>query len=419
MAAQGGPAVDLRDDKTVRSVLFQMLVDWNGSDLKDIYEPISDQIGYFITALIIIVAVGACYGLYLKHQRKRREKPIPYKVIKPPQYLTEEKGEGARTKRVIAVVGATGFVGSHIAETLIKTGEYRVYLLGRRFGPSKILPGADAVFQVDMMDYDGLANAFQGVHSVINAAANIPTVYSSEDDLWRINVTGIENVLSASKAAGVENFVLVSGLDVDNVPSSGPTKVFIDALATVMQYTLKTEGLRTCALQFGQIYGIRSPFWDNILSGEISSIPKVDQRATFSPVEFVVNAILLAETKLAQSDVNVVGKSIEIGGYPSTFKEMLSLEEWGHAIGNAPLWMLKPMAKINLYTARLTGWAPFGAEMCPAICDFFNVVEEEVDNSHAQEALGIGPVPPIRDGVISMVARYKKEKALKKKLKSP
>lgn len=414
MAAQGGPAVDLRDDKTVRSVLFQMLVDWNGSDLKDIYEPISDQIGYFITALIIIVAVGACYGLYLKHQRKRREKPIPYKVIKPPQYLTEEKGEGARAKRVIAVVGATGFVGSHVAETLIKTGEYRVYLLGRRFGPSKILPGADAVFQVDMMDYDGLVNAFQGVHSVVNAAASIPTVYSSEDDLWRINVTGGENVLSASKAAGVENFVLVGGLDVDNVPSSGPTKVVINALVTVMQYTLKTEGLRTCALQFSQIYGIRSPFWDKLLSGEISSIPKVDQRATFSPVEFVANAVLLAETKLAQSDMNVVGKSIKIGGYPSTFKEMLSLKEWGHAIGNAPLWTLKPMAKINLYTARLTGWAPFGAEMCPAICDFFNIVEEEVDNSHAQEALGIGPVPPIRDGVASMVARYKKERALKK-----
>ena len=39
-----------------------MLVDWNGSDLKDksIYEPLSDQVVYFITAFrsIIIVAIA-------------------------------------------------------------------------------------------------------------------------------------------------------------------------------------------------------------------------------------------------------------------------------------------------------------------------------------------------------------------------
>uniref|UniRef100_A0A1X7UZC3 NAD-dependent epimerase/dehydratase domain-containing protein n=1 Tax=Amphimedon queenslandica TaxID=400682 RepID=A0A1X7UZC3_AMPQE len=310
MAAHGGPAVDLRDDKTVRSIFFQMLVDWNGSDLKDIYEPLSDQVGYFITAFIIIVAIGGCYGLYRKWQRKKREKPIPYKVIKPPQYLTKEDGD---TKRVVAVFGATGFVGSHVAETLIRTGEYHVHLLGRRFSPSKILPGADAVFQVDMMDYDGLVNALQGVDSVVNASVATPTVFTSDDDLWRINVTGGENILEAAKAAGVQNFVLIGGLDPDYVVSSN-------------------------------------------------------------------------------------------------IKEMISLEEWGLTIGHIPLWVLNSMAKINLCIAKLTGWAPFGADLSPIVCEFFNFIEEEVDNTITEEALGIGAVPSIRDGVSKMVARYKEEK---------
>ena len=405
MAAHGGPAVDLRDDKTVRSIFFQMLVDWNGSDLKDIYEPLSDQVGYFITAFIIIVAIGGCYGLYRKRQRKRREKPIPYKVIKPPQYLTKEGGD---TKRVVAVFGATGFVGSHVAETLIRTGEYHVHLLGRRFSPSKILPGADAVFQVDMMDYDGLVNALQGVHSVVNASVATPTVFTSDDDLWRVNVTGGENILKAAIAAGVQNFVLIGGVDPDHVFDN--IKVMVNALTTVKRYTLEAKGMRTCALLFGQIYGIRSQFWDKILSGEISSFPKVDHKATFAPVEFVADAVVRAEAKLALSDEKVVGQSLKISGYTSTFKEMISLDEWGRTIGHVPVWALKLMAKINLCIGKLTGWAPFGADLCPMICEFFNFTEEEVDNTIAEEALGIGAIPSVRDGVSKMVARYKEEK---------
>lgn len=406
MAAHGGPAVDLRDDKTVRSIFFQMLVDWNGSDLKDIYEPISDQVGYFITAFIIIVAIGGCYGLYRKWQRKKREKPIPYKVIKPPQYLTKEGGD---TKRVVAVFGATGFVGSHVAETLIRTGEYHVHLLGRRFSPSKILPGADAVFQVDMMDYDGLVNALQGVDSVVNASVAAPTVFTSDDDIWRINVTGGENILEAAKAAGVQNFVLIGGLDPDYVVSSN-IKVIINALTTVKRYTLEAKGMRTCALLFGQIYGIRSQFWDKILSGELSSFPKVDHKVTFTPVEFVADAVVRAEAKLALSDEKVMGQSLKVSGYPSSFKEMMSLEEWGKTIGHIPLWVLKSMVKINLCTAKLTGWAPFGADLSAVVCEFLNFIEEEVDNTIIEEALGIGAVPSIKDGVSKMVARYKEEK---------
>ena len=49
--------------------------------------------------------------------RERRERPIPYRVIKPPSNeVTETKGG---EKGIIAVLGGTGFVGSHVVEELL------------------------------------------------------------------------------------------------------------------------------------------------------------------------------------------------------------------------------------------------------------------------------------------------------------
>ena len=53
------------------------------------------------------------------------------------------------------------------------------------------------------MDYEGLVKAFQGVDSIVHAAASV--LASS----WHINKVGMDNVLSA---AGVSQLVFVSGV---------------------------------------------------------------------------------------------------------------------------------------------------------------------------------------------------------------
>ena len=63
------------------------------------------------------------------------------------------------------------------------------------------------------------------------------------------------------------------------------------------------------------------------------------------------------------------------------------------------------MTLFNLITAQVIGWAPMGPELSPVLCIFFNIDKEEIDNTAAQEALGIGDVPPIEEGVAKMVTR--------------
>ena len=77
-----------------------------------------------------------------------------------------------------AVVGGTGFIGSQVVNELVERGDYYVYVLGRKFRPERTNPNADCLIQVDLRDIDGLVKAFQGVDSVINAAAYIPTVFT-------------------------------------------------------------------------------------------------------------------------------------------------------------------------------------------------------------------------------------------------
>ena len=84
-----------------------------------------------------------------------------------------------------------------------------MYMLGRKFLPERANPKVDAVIQVDMQDYDGMVKALKGVDSVINAAAAIPNVFSTAEDMWRINKDGQLCVLKAAQKAGVKGYILV------------------------------------------------------------------------------------------------------------------------------------------------------------------------------------------------------------------
>ena len=96
-AAQAGPAVDLRDTEAMRSTLFYMLIDWNGSDLKNVYEPISQQIAY----LFVFLLAGLAWRKTKRWNRERQERPIPYRVVKPPSEVITERAQGEGKKKRI------------------------------------------------------------------------------------------------------------------------------------------------------------------------------------------------------------------------------------------------------------------------------------------------------------------------------
>ena len=75
--AEGGVPVDLRDDSNVRSAYLQELLDWEGTDLKNVYEPIADQISYIFVAILIFGTLYL-YSMACDYNRKRGLKLSKY-----------------------------------------------------------------------------------------------------------------------------------------------------------------------------------------------------------------------------------------------------------------------------------------------------------------------------------------------------
>jgi len=103
----------------------------------------------------------------------------------------------------VAITGATGFVGSNLADRLTSEG-HEVVRLARR--PHAHNEG----FVVSLDNVDQLAKAFAGCHAVAHCAGiNRET---GQQTYERVHVQATRNVVEAARRAGVEKIVLMSFL---------------------------------------------------------------------------------------------------------------------------------------------------------------------------------------------------------------
>ena len=411
-----GEAADLRDEKVVRATLLHQLMDWEGTDLKSVYEPITQQIGYLFCFFLIILC---CYIAWKKYKRWRtdsKEKFIPYKVIKPPSRLVSDGEDAGKRKRVCAVVGGTGFIGSQVVNELVQRGEYYVYVLGRTFRPERTNPDADCLIQVDMRDVDGLVKAFQGVDSVINAAAFIPTVFTKADEARRVNKTGFDNILRAVKKAQVKNLVHLSGFPVSVRISDPVLRAFwvtLESFGEQVKNANGKDGLSTCVIAPTNIVGLSSPFFKDVISGKLTEMPMPDKMPiSFMPVEYLARALVNAEAKLAKGDNQITGKVFPLRGEPMSWKTFFQLPTWPHKIKESSNWMLSLLVKINVFCANFFGWAPFGPDLSGTILEILKITEsDEVTSAQVNETcdlLGVGPPsPPMEEYIAEIVKKYK------------
>ena len=138
---------------------------------------------------------------------------------------------GLRRKKVL-ITGADGFIGSHMAEALVKEGAavraFVYYNSFNSFGwldalPSRILRKIE-VFSGDIRDPNGVRTAMQGAHTVFHLAALIgnPFSYHSPDSYIDTNVKGTLNILQAARALGTERILVTSTSEVYGTAKYSP-----------------------------------------------------------------------------------------------------------------------------------------------------------------------------------------------------
>ena len=106
------------------------------------------------------------------------------------------------------VTGATGFLGSHIADRLIERGD-SVRALVRPTSDTSYLASRAEFVVGDITEPDSLPAALAGVEVVYHAAANVSD-WGPWSEFKRITVNGTRNVLRAAAGAGVKRFLHVS-----------------------------------------------------------------------------------------------------------------------------------------------------------------------------------------------------------------
>ena len=117
------------------------------------------------------------------------------------------------------VTGATGFVGWHVARRLLERGE-SVRALARDPARLRELDGVEAVTG-DLRDPESLKTAVEGCGVVYHVAADYRLWARDPEEMFRSNVEGTRNLLSAARRTGVERVVYTSTVGAIGIPKDG------------------------------------------------------------------------------------------------------------------------------------------------------------------------------------------------------
>ena len=317
------------------------------------------------------------------------------------------------------VTGATGFVGSAVARALLARGN-RVRVLARPNADRRNLASLSVeVAEGAMEDQGSLARAAAGCRYVYHVAADYRIWVPDPVPMFRANVEGTRDLLTAALEAGVERVVytssvatlgLVPGGSADEKTASeiedmiGPYKRSKFVAEEVAREFAQQRGLPVVIVNPSTPVGPRdikpTPTGRLIVEAACGRMPAfVDTGLNIVHVDDV------AEGHLAAAEKGRIGERYILGGENLTLAEILA--EVANAVGRRPPWLriphraLLPVAFGAELAARITGRDPF------VTMDGVRMSQKKMYFSSAKAWRELGYQPrPARDGIADAVAWF-------------
>jgi CDP-glucose 4,6-dehydratase len=167
------------------------------------------------------------------------------------------------------VTGGHGFVGSHLARTLLEEGE-SVRVLDRPgprtadvggIRPSGLdllgIRGEVELVEADLRDIDGVAAAVSGAASVFHLAAQtiVGVARESPLDTFEVNVRGAWNVFEACRESGIERVLFASS---DKAYGASPELPYLEdfPLRASFPYDASKAAADIVARSYARAYGL-------------------------------------------------------------------------------------------------------------------------------------------------------------------
>jgi len=164
------------------------------------------------------------------------------------------------------VTGGAGFIGSHIAEALIKRGHFvRIldnFSSGREENLAfahKLAAASCEVIKADIRDKDACLSATREIEFVLHQAAlrSVPKSLNNPHEYNAVNITGTLNMLEAARQNKVNCFVFASSSSVYGDAKRFPGKEYYFPLLFSPYALTKLTGEYYCRI-FSMNYGLKT-----------------------------------------------------------------------------------------------------------------------------------------------------------------
>ncbi len=297
--------------------------------------------------------------------------------------------------QVVALTGATGFIGRHVLQSLTARG-YRVRLLLRR--PVEAMPdGASSAIVGDLTRPTNMAAALAGVDAVVHSAGLAHAMSGApEDDYRTLNTEATRQLAEAAARARVRRFVFLSSIRAQTGPTApsiltdtgdpAPTDAYgrskLDA-----ERALAAIGIDWVALRPVLVYGAG-------VKGNIAALVRLARSPYPLPLGSLAGRRSLVSVESVSAAIDTVLRADAPLNRPLvvadpdalTLPEMLAALRSG--LGRRPGLVPVPAAAIGL-ACRLSGREAL----------FLRLAENLVARSDGLSALGWRPAGTSRDGL--------------------
>ncbi len=282
------------------------------------------------------------------------------------------------------ITGGAGFIGSHIAESLIEKDNEILILdnlvTGKKKNLELIKDKIDFV-EGSILDLDLLNELTNGVNGVFHQAAlaSVQDSFSKPDEYYNVNVNGTENILRLAKekkfkvvyASSSSVYGNPTRIPISEIDDKNPINPYAETKLKKEELAIKyaKEGVKVIGLRYFNVFGKRqSKEYAGVLKLFLERVrdglpPKINGDGTqfrdFVHVIDVVNANIMSMNSDVDHEFFNVGtnSSITILDLANTIIKLAGKElqpEFGPALKGD---VQKTIANIDLIKEKI-GWSP-------------------------------------------------------------
>ncbi|QWE24046.1 NAD-dependent epimerase/dehydratase family protein [Polynucleobacter sp. AP-Elch-400A-B2] len=317
----------------------------------------------------------------------------------------------------IFLTGASGFVGSHLTDSLIAEGHELVSHFRKPQTINIQSHSNTAVWSGSLNDVEGLSKRLHGLDVVIHCAAEMK-LWNSEKSLLETNVFMTKNILESSRRASIKQFIYMSDASIAKNPLGQNLNIsesralpslqnfpYSHSKSQAEQWVLEAgdETFRTLSLRPATIWG-RGDVVDQILgrAADLNKFGWFDQGDYLFSTCYIQN-LCEAVNKSLLSDSNQESFFIS-DGPPMQFRQWMSTRlKAGHykvPTLSIPRFFARPLAHFaenGWKYLPLRGEPPLIREMVHLMAHPFSVSIQK-----AKDQLGYEPLYAMEDGMLEI-----------------